>query len=308
MSTSPLIAARQKKARKPQQRSLALREGIAAVVAEYETMTVRQLYYQMEMRGFVGKTDADYDKVQYHCLQMRRSGELPYNKIRDSSRERRATYQHHDMHEALTRMHLLYRRNYWQSQPVHVEVWCEKDALTSILTPVCQRYGITFAAMRGFDSESFTYESAQDLRALGKPARIYYFGDHDPSGWWIVGNLQDRLRTFGADATVIHAAVRPQQIRDWQLPTRRAKRSDKRYKGFVEHFGSELCTEVDAIEPDQLQRMAENLILRNIEWGEWERMKRVEALEQETLENVVSVYAHIKPGEALRLIDDGGAA
>jgi hypothetical protein len=66
----------------------------------------------------------------------------------------------------------MYRRDHWQAQPVHVEVWCEKDALTSILSPVCRKYGVTFATIRGFDSESLAYESANDLHATGKPSHI----------------------------------------------------------------------------------------------------------------------------------------
>jgi hypothetical protein len=108
----------------------------------------------MEMHGFVAKDDKDYDKVQRACLQMRRHGVLPYEKIVDSSRERRAIRQHSSLHQALEEAARSYRRNYWLEQPIHIEVWCEKDALTSIMNPVCQRYGVAFQALRGFDSES----------------------------------------------------------------------------------------------------------------------------------------------------------
>src|SRR3712207_3195977 len=105
------ILARQKKVRKPQQRSLPLRDAIKTVVGEYDAMTVRQLYYQMEMRGYVGKTDSDYDKVQYHCLQMRRDGTIPYWKIRDLSRVRRKVAQYDGLQDMLEQSQELYRRN-----------------------------------------------------------------------------------------------------------------------------------------------------------------------------------------------------
>ena len=304
MSVFPEVVASHKKVHKPRRATRAFWEAIAAVVAEYEVMTVRQLYYQMEMRGFVGKTDADYDKVQRACLQMRRQGELSYDKIVDSSRERRTVYQYSGMRQALEDLHETYRRNYWLDQPVHVEVWCEKDALTSIINPVCQGYGVAFQALRGFDSESFAYESAKDIKAIGKPARIYYFGDHDPSGWWIVRGLEPQLRDFGADTTVMHMGVTPAQVSNMGLPTRRGKRSDKRYPGFVQHFGSDSCTEVDAIAPDTLRDMVESCILRNIDVESWMRAKSLEKLEIETLESLQA--AGFVPGQRYSVV--GGAA
>ena len=137
-----------KKARKPQSRSLPIRAAVVKVVAEYDRMSVRQLYYQLVARGVIDKTEA---------------------------------------------AHLLYRRNYWISQPVHVEVWCEKDALTGVIQPVCERYGVTYVATRGFPSITLRYESARAIAATAKPARIFYFGDHDASGQRISANLEAEL-------------------------------------------------------------------------------------------------------------------
>ena len=154
------------------------------------------------------------------------------------------------------------------------------------MSPVCAEYGVAFQAIRGFDSETFEYESAKDIQAIGKPARIYYFGDHDPAGWWIKRNLEASLRTFGADATVIHVGVTPEQVWNLGLPTRRASKSDKRYKGFVAHFGSDSCTEVDAIDPNTLTGMIESSILSNIDVAAWMRVRHAETLERETLESL----------------------
>jgi len=59
-----------KKARKPQSRSLPLREAILAVVAEYERMSVRQLYYQLVSRG-LPKTERAYKRVCDAAAQLR---------------------------------------------------------------------------------------------------------------------------------------------------------------------------------------------------------------------------------------------
>lgn len=81
MRTSP------KKARKPQARSLPLREAILAVAAEYERMSLRQLYYQLVSRG-LPKTERAYKRVGDAATQLRLDHSLDYRKIVDGSRTR----------------------------------------------------------------------------------------------------------------------------------------------------------------------------------------------------------------------------
>ena len=45
-----------------------------------------------------------------------------------------------------------FRINRWGGQPFAVEVWSEKDALSSVLEPVYHRYHVRFLANRGYSS------------------------------------------------------------------------------------------------------------------------------------------------------------
>ena len=135
-----------------------------------------------------------------------------------------------------------------------------------------------------------------DLRRIGKLAHIHYLGDHDPSGWFIAENLEGRLREFGAEATVFHLGVNPRQVAAMRLPTRAGKRSDTRYRAFVAQFGSDRCTEVDAIPPTTLRAMVEQAIVGEIDVASWQRMKRVEELERASLENAVELFGSADPG------------
>src|SRR5215212_4871719 len=83
-----------KKARKPQQRCLALREAIVAVAAEYERLSVRQLFYQLVSRGIVEKTEHAYKRVCAAAVQMRLGGSLDFRKVTDGHRSRRLVYAH----------------------------------------------------------------------------------------------------------------------------------------------------------------------------------------------------------------------
>ena len=241
-----------KKARKPQHRSLALRLAIAAVAAEYDRLSVRQLFYQLVSRGVVEKTERAYKRTADAAVQMRLDGSLDFRKVTDGHRSRRLVYAHSSLHEALRSAHDLYRRNYWFDQPRHVEVRCEKDALSGVITPVCDRYGVPYVATRGFPSITLLFDSAQAMAATGKPATVFYFGDFDASGQSISDGLEDNLRHFGADATVTRVALNPAQINAYDLPTRPGRLTDSRQAGFAARFGG-ASVELDAL-PDAAPR------------------------------------------------------
>ncbi len=88
----PIVRTSPKNTRRPQARSLPLREAIAAIAAEYDRMSVRQLFYQLVSRGVVPKTEAAYKRVCDASAQMRLDGSLDYNKIADGHRTRRTVW------------------------------------------------------------------------------------------------------------------------------------------------------------------------------------------------------------------------
>ena len=276
-----------KKARKPQARSLPLREAILAVAAEYERMSVRQLYYQLVSRG-LPKTEGAYKRVADAAAQLRLDGSLDYRKIADGSRTRRPVYQHGSLGAALERTQELYRRNYWLDQPRAVEVWCEKDALSGVIQPVCDRWGVTYVATRGFPSLTLRYESAMALRESGKPTQVYYFGDHDASGRAISANLEAELRQHGADVRVTRIALEPAQIAAYRLPTRPGKHSDSRQAKFAAEHG-DASVELDALPPSVLTRLVDTVIRDMVDLDLWERTALVEDAERATLASIVRI-------------------
>lgn len=270
-----------KKARKPQARSLPLRDAILAVAVEYERMTLRQLFYQLVARGFP-KTDQFYKRVGDATTQLRLDGSLPYRKIADGHRARRAVFAHSNLTAALERAHELYRRNYWLEQPRGVEVWCEKDALSGVIHPVCEEWGVTFVATKGFPSLTLRYESAMAFREGGKPMHVFYFGDHDASGRAISANLEAELRQHGADVRV----------------TRPGKQTDSRQAKFAAQYG-DASVELDALPPSVLEALVERCILGEIDRERWHEVERVERLERETLASIVRIPW--QPGQTYNL-------
>ncbi len=277
--------------RKPQAKTLRLFDQILAVTAEYQRMTVRQLFYQMTTRGSVEKTERGYHRVADATVKMRRGGLLPYNKIVDGGRVRRRLPGWESVGDLLSTAEREFRLDYWAHQPEMVEIWCEKDALAGVIMPVTDRFGVTFVALKGFGSLTIAYESGLELRRVGKPVTIYYYGDHDPAGWAVSQAIEDELRDHLGDLlTFARVGLNPEQIRRYRLPTRPPKPTDKRNAAFLAAFGSGDCVELDALPPDTLTRWIERDIEEHIAPAAWERVERAEAAQRSSLSDFIATF------------------
>ena len=275
--------------RKPQAKTLALFGQILTVTSLYALMTVRQLFYQMTTRGYVEKTERGYQRVADATVKMRRGGLLPYNQIVDGGRVRRRPPSWDSMGHLLYSAEDQFRLNYWEHQPELVEIWCEKDALAGVIMPVTEEYGVTFVALKGFGSLSIAYESGKELRLVGKPVNIYYYGDHDPAGWAVSQSIEAELRDHVGDfLRFTRVGLNPEQIARYNLPTRPAKPTDKRNAAFVTAFGSGQCVELDALPPDELTSWVRRDIKRHIDDDSWARVKLSEQKQRASLSDFLT--------------------
>src|SRR6266536_862054 len=213
-----------KRTYRPNRDTLKLWDGIARIVDDPDfaesVLTTRQIYYQCVTRAVISANNqAQYDRVQRAVLQMRRQGEIEWWKVRDGHRERNTWRTYDGMGAALEDTARLYRRNVMRSQPVHIELWVEKDSLVGWLQIIAARYGIPYAALRGFSSDGFQFAAAEEWQELGKPVVVIYGGDFDPSGWTIAADLEPNLRYFYDRVTVTTIGLHPAQIRDLDLPS-----------------------------------------------------------------------------------------
>jgi hypothetical protein len=134
-------------------------------------------------------------------------------------------------------------------------------------------------------SVSFLYSSALNISDIGKPAYLYYFDDHDPSGVKIDKAIERRLREFAPDAEIHfeRIAVLPWQIEEWSLPTRPTKRDKnmhaKTFKGD--------SVEVDAIEPTKLRSMVRECIEQHVDMDALDVLKTAEESEKQMAERLL---------------------
>lgn len=148
-------------------------------------------------------------------------------------------------------------------------------------------WDVPLMVTRGYPSLSFVYSAAESIAAQGKPAYLYYFGDHDPSGVDITRAVEQGVREFAPD-TEIHferVAVTESQITDWGPPTRPTKTTDSRSRGFRGE-----SVEVDAIPSQQLRELARDCIVRHVDDLRYEAIRRVEAIERSTLRQMARDY------------------
>ncbi len=281
--TSPL-----KRPRRTQAELHDLDMAICTVCTEDHPLTVRGVFYRVMSAGAVEKSEKAYAAVQREVLKLRRSGVLPYEWIADGTRWQVKEPSWEDAQEALDDAVSSYRRGLWHNQDTYVEVWSEKDAIASIVSPTTDKWDAPLMIARGFASESFLWSTANTIRhqdRAGKDVVIYQLGDHDPSGIAAWEHVQTRLAEFAPDA-YIHferLAVTEGQIAAYSLPTRPTKTTDSRAKNFVGE-----SVEVDAIPTSILREVVENAILS---WIDPEQLRVTKMVEEQELEGLRAMAA-----------------
>jgi hypothetical protein len=263
-------------------------EAIYEIAKAEQPVTVRGLFYRCVSRGLVPKTDKGknngYAVVQREALKMRRRGDLPYGWITDGSRLRLKPESYSSVAAALQNTATMYRRNLWIDQGVHVEVWAEKDAIRGVVFPVTAEYDVPLMIARGFSSETFLWETAEEINAEGRPAVIYNLGDHDLHGVRAWQHVWSRLREMvnaSIDIEFERLAVTPEQITEMNLPTR----PDKTDSGFGD------CVEVDAIPSTDLRDLVRDAIERWIDPTALRITRVAEASERQWLGELADYYA-----------------
>jgi len=258
--------------------------AIYEIAEAEEPVTVRGLFYRVMSRGLVPKSEQGYSVVQRRALKMRRRAELPYGWITDGSRLRLKPRTFSNAQAALENTARMYRKDLWIDQGLHVEVWTEKDAIRGVVSPITAEYDVPLMISRGFSSETFLYETAEDINEEGCPAVIYQLGDHDPSGVAAWDDIQRKLRDFvddGIDVTFERIAVTPEQITELALPTRPTKQSDTR----AAKFDGE-SVEVDAIPSSALRDLVRDAIEQWIDREALRLTKIAERSEREILTRI----------------------
>jgi hypothetical protein len=180
------------------------------IVKREHPITVRGAFYRAVSAGLFDNTDKNnYQRCVNYLKELREDGKLEDEMFVDSTRirhrrgmsERESSLKDY-VESSLDLIVWAYYRNRWNDQPLHLEVFSEKDAMSTILEGVLQKHSVSFNVIRGNSSRKFLVDIAKEWKRIEKPIVCFYIGDHDPSGINIEENTFERLKDLsGIDFT-----------------------------------------------------------------------------------------------------------
>jgi hypothetical protein len=273
------------------------------ILEQENPMTIRQLFYRLVSAAVIENCLADYQRVSKVMTKAREDERVPYEWIVDRSR---ATYRSSNFRDlkhlgaSLEYACTQYRRDYWQDQPCHVEIWCEKDAVTGSIEEVREEYGLTVEAQRGFNSTTNVGNVAGRLlkqQRAGKEVVVFYLGDWDPSGAEIEADVQRRVIRVAErmgdrglwNFEMKRVAIFKKDIADFHLPPLKVKPTDSRAPLFVLAHGDQ-AVELDALPPTELRARLRKAIDAVIDRVAWDRASMVEEAERDTCRRYAGVF------------------
>jgi hypothetical protein len=268
----------------------AIRDDIRAILDADNPMTVRQVFYQLVVRGTIEKTEKEYQGTVIRLLtDMRMAGTVQFSWIIDESRRTRQTRTFDTITNAVRDTAKFYRRSALRECPDYVEIWCEKEALSGIIWDVASDYDVPVVVSKGMPSLTQVFDSFTNIyhaAEAGKSTYIYQFGDHDPSGVLIPEALERRLDQFSQRydcpcPAVERVSLTEEQIAEFNLPTRPTKREGNTH---ADSFEGE-STELDALPAPELRRMVRESIEQHISPQALETLRSAEKSEREIIKN-----------------------
>lgn len=256
-----------------------IRLQIAIEILEaHHPMTVRQVYYQLVSRQAVENKRTMYQAVSDLLVDARKNGTIPWGWIEDRLRRPRSVPMWDDLADFSETVRRAYRRDVWATQPLLVECWLEKDALSGIFENTLRPYGVTLNVGRGYDGWD-SIKNAAGRWGDGSKVAVIYFGDFDPSGEDMVRSLKERLWFFDCYPELVKCALTADDIALYNLPPDVTKRSDARTATFIEQHG-DISVELDALPIDVLRNRIISEVERRLDLGALQETRETEAEEK----------------------------
>ena len=213
-------------------------------------------------RGAIDNTVKEYKNLSVTMTNARMAGLIDWDHIEDRSRNALMPSHWSGVSHILRDGAHSFRVDRWAGQRRHVEIWCEKDALTSVLEPLAHEYHVLLLPVRGYSSTTIAYEAALRFQAVfPKEPLVFYLGDHDPSGVDMSRDLEARLSEMasGSHVELRRLALNYGQVLDNNLPPNPTKSADSRTAGYAEAYGAD-CWELDALDPPALVSVVRDAI------------------------------------------------
>jgi len=128
----------------------------------------------------------------------------------------------------------------------------EKSSLRTVLQPICRKYEAELILPTGELSTTLLHGIVQRAAADGRPTRVFYLSDFDPSGVHMPVEVARKIQALcdlkfqGLDIELHRCALLAHQVEAMGLPETPLKDSERRADKWRERFNCEQ-TEIDAL-------------------------------------------------------------
>jgi hypothetical protein len=176
----------------------------------------------------------------------------------------------------------------------HIELWCEKTTMNSILLAIARERRLNVITGPGFQSLTGAWRLIERAKRSGRPVRILYISDFDKAGQHmpvaVARQIEFIIRRNNLDLGIqlIPVALTHDQCIEYTLPRTPIKDSVKGKEAFEERYG-EGATELDALEaihPGELRRILLREIDRYSDPTFPDRMREAEQRLQDELDDI----------------------
>lgn len=237
------------------------------------TLSLRQLYYQFVARDLLPNTERSYKNLGRIVSDGRMAGMISWTAIEDRGRDMSGWMIEEDPREVVRGIEYGFSLDLWKRQGVYVEVWVEKDALSSVIERPCDRWRARYGACKGYMSQSEMWRAGQRFKEAdedGMSCVLIHLGDHDPSGIDMTRDNDDRLFTFSETLVdVRRIALNMPQIEEHRPPPNPTKVSDSRAQDYLRRFGT-TSWELDALPPSVIDDMVDAELCSLIDHDLWQ--------------------------------------
>ena len=268
---------------------------INSIVKEYTEdgykLTLRQLYYQLVKENIIPNDQKEYAKLSTLLKKGRMMGLVDFDVIEDRIRTPDIPFSANSPKNAIELVAEQYRVNRQEGQPKYIEVWCEKDALSNILSRVTKEYHLNLMVNRGYSSCSAMYDAHNrfdynENYRHPEGSVLIYLGDFDPSGLDMVRDIDERLIEFNTFVEVEHIALTYDQVEKYNPPPNPAKWKDPRAKDYIDQYGK-VSWEVDTLNPKILNEILKNAIEKHLNFRQFNKMMMKEKEDKKILADII---------------------
>lgn len=271
-------------------------------------MTLRHLWYLLVSEGVLQNTiktaTPEYRKLMRVMKIGRKRGEIDYECLVDNLRQSYKPSSWSGLADFLDTVAQAYRKDLWAAQEDYIEIWCEKDAIASVVQDVTATYDVRIRPMRGSSSISNLYQAGKEIEAIEKPITIYYVGDFDPKGFDIERSckkglleiLDDKFGGLHYELKWVRLAIIDGDFEneDFNLIPLLPKTTDRTFPRFLAEHGNR-AAELDALPPDELRTRIENAILSHVDMVAWEALQKQDQREKATFDrSLAQMLAKLK--------------